>query len=392
MRSDPPPAAPRPGKSAKPAKPYPDFPLFPHAAGVWAKKIRGRMHYFGPWDDPDAALKKYLEQKDDLHAGRRSRPDADAVTVKDICNSFLHHKQTLVDGGELSPRTWHDYKEACNLLVRQLGKRRLVADLRPDDFTALREWMAGQWGLYRLAHFIQYIRGIFKYAYDAELVEKPVRFGLAFKPPSQKTMRVERSRRGPRLFTPDEVRKLIEAADPLLRVMVLLGINCGFGNNDCGALPLSALDLERGWVDYPRPKTGLPRRCALWPETVAALREALAVRPRPNCEEYAMFVFLTKTGLPWAKTTVDGPISRKMAKLLQAVGINGRSRLGFYALRHTFRTVADGAKDQPAADLIMGHEVAHMSSVYREGIDDERLKAVAEHVRAWLFPSEPQRP
>ena len=29
------------------------------------------MHYFGPWDDPDGALEKYLEQKDDLHAGRK---------------------------------------------------------------------------------------------------------------------------------------------------------------------------------------------------------------------------------------------------------------------------------------------------------------------------------
>src|SRR6476659_6143930 len=95
-------------KAGKPPKPYPDFPLFPHATGRWAKKIRGQMHYFGSWADPDAALRKYLDQKDALHAGRRPRPEAEGVTVKALANAFLTHKQVLLAAGELTARTWSE--------------------------------------------------------------------------------------------------------------------------------------------------------------------------------------------------------------------------------------------------------------------------------------------
>ena len=40
----------------RPSKPYPEFPLTPHPAGYWCKKIRGKVHYFGPWGDPDGAM------------------------------------------------------------------------------------------------------------------------------------------------------------------------------------------------------------------------------------------------------------------------------------------------------------------------------------------------
>jgi integrase len=394
-------SATHPTAQAKPNKPYPDFPLFPHASGQWAKKIRGKMHYFGQWGDPDAALTKYLEQKDALSAGRAPRPQADGLTVKALANEFLNHKQALVDAGELSPRTWADYKEICDLTVGQFGKGRLVDDLGPDDFAALRKKVAKRWGPARLGNkLIQYTRSLFKHAFDAGLIDRPVRFGPGFKRPSAKVMRLTRAAAGPKLFTAEEIRAMVDGALVVgadgpelvragvqLRAMVLLGINCGFGNADCATLPLSALDLDVGWVNYPRPKTGIGRRCPLWPETVAELREALAKRPEPKKGEDAGFVFVTKYGAPWHKDSGDNPVSFETAKLLKALGINGRKGLGFYTLRHTFRTLADGAKDQPAADHIMGHEVDHMSSVYREGISDERLWTVAGHVRSWLFPT-----
>jgi integrase len=198
-------------------------------------------------------------------------------------------------------------------------------------------------------------------------------------------LRIHRATQGPKLFTADEVRRLIGVADAPLKAMMLLGINCGFGTADCAQMPLRALDLESGWVDYPRPKTGIPRRCPLWPDTVLALREVLASRREAKAAADLDLVFITARGHTWQKTSGGSYAAHKFRGLLRELGINGRKRLGLYTLRHTFRTVADEAKDQPAADFIKGHEVAHMSAVYRETISDARLKAVTDHVRAWLF-------
>ena len=370
--------------ASKGDKPYPGFPLRKHKTGQWCKKIREKTHYFGT--DAEAALKKYLADKDALHAGLTPRPDPNALTVKDLANHFLGAKQQAVEAGELSQRTWDDYKAACDLVVKQWGKTRLVGDLRPDDFAALRNKMAKKWGPHRVGKTIQCIRCLCKYGYDNELVDRPVRYGQGFKRPSKKTMRLHRAKQGVKLFTAEEIKAMLAAAGTPMKAILLLGINAGYGNSDVGNLPMSAVNLDTGWITYPRPKTGIPRRCPLWPETVEALREALAKRPKPKDPADAGLLFLTQRGYSWAKDIADSPITKETRKLLDQLDINGHRN--YYTLRHSFRTVADEARDQPAVDHIMGHESTHMSTTYRETISDARLKAVSDYVHGWLFAPE----
>lgn len=187
---------------------------------------------------------------------------------------------------------------------------------------------------------------------------------------------------------------MLDAAGTPMRAMILLGLNCGFGQTDVASLPIKAVDLASGWIEFPRPKTAIARRCPLWPETIEAIHEATAARPKAKTAVDAGLAFITKYGARWVRTSQkdkDKPatpidaIQLEFQKLLTSLGIN-RQGIGFYVLRHVFRTVADGSKDQPAIDFIMGHTRDDMASLYRERIDDVRLKDVVKVVRDWLFP------
>jgi len=374
-------------RGPKPLKPYAGFPLFAHASGRWCKKIKQKFHYFGKWDDPEGALQRYLDQRDDLFAGRTPRVQGDGLTVADLCNRFLTSKKHTLDIGEITGRYFRDLHTTCSRLVNVFGKTRLVTDLDTSDFERLRDTMAETMGPVARKTEIQKTRGIFKYGYDAALIDRPVRYGPSFKSPSRRVLQKARRANGCRMFEPDELHKMLDAATPHFRAMILLGVNCGFGNHDVATLTFSALDLDAGWVDHPRPKTGVDRRCPLWPATVQAIREAIAGRRQPKDPAYADRVFVTAAGNPWVYLRGSGwndAVGTVCRELLIRLGLKRLGR-NFYGLRHTFRTVADETRDQPAIDLIMGHTDPSMGAVYRERIGDDRLQAVVDHVRGWLF-------
>jgi integrase len=362
-------------KLRKPKKPYPEFPLFPHANGQWAKKIRGKTHYFGAWADPGSAHELFTANYDALKNGRTPEDVGTGLTVAVLAGAFLTIKKSRVQSFEIKPRTLAEYKEVVDKVVTVLGPRRLVETLRPADFEKLRAAFAETHGPYRLAGDIQRTRTMFKFGYEQYDIR--VAFGASFKKPSAAAMRqAKRSR----MLDAVTINGVLATATPTFRAMILLGINCGFGNSDCAMIKWTDLDLDRGWHNFPRPKTGKDRRCPLWEDTVQALKAL---------DQNSEFVFVTSKGRLWTRRESHDPVSQEFAKLLRLIKCH-RPGLGFYSLRHTFQTVGNKSGLTQATSYIMGHMPAmnDMPANYQQLAWDDQLQTVVNHVRDWLLDTD----
>jgi integrase len=367
------------------------FPLWLHPIGQWCKKLRGKFHYFGT--DKDAALKRYANEWDDIKAGRTPRRDkVSVVTVAHLVNTFLTVKREKVDSGELTAAMWGEYHRACERIVGTFGRDRVISDLRPADFGKLRAATSKKLGPVALSKFITMTKTAFAFAYSDELIGVPLRYGDRFDKPPKRVMRLEKHRKGTKLIPAADLIMLIDHADAQLRAMIYLGLNAGFGQADCARLQRQALELSAGWLDFPRPKSGVARRVPLWPETVAALVAVHPIRPEPKDPADGGCVFITNQVNRWCCYRDPGngkrghnldAVARSFRRLCHAADVEVPG--GPYSLRQVFRTVADEVKDRPAIDLIMGHADHSMAAYYREEISDDRLRAVTDHVRQWLL-------
>jgi integrase len=391
--------------SAKPSagKPYKSFPLTPHRNGQFCKKIRGQIFYFGSVSDPEAALRRYHEHSAGLHSGQITevKRGEDEFTIRDLANRFLEAAEARKEAGELTARTFADYFRDCQRLIKFFGRNRSVESITRDDVKKLRAFLARGVNPQTLNGRVGVTRSIFKFAYDEELIEKPIRFGKDLKRPDKRVMRRSRAEAGRKHFLAAEIRGILDAAPPQLKAMILLGINCGLGNKDVAELPANCIDLEHGWIDYPRPKTGVPRRCPLWPETVKAIK-AVAGRAggtqKSRRPEAAGLLFVTRKGFPFVrsepKVSASGQpyvvehdaIATTLKRIMERkrIAIPG---LGFYGLRRSFETIGGETGNQVAVDHIMGHVPASndMSAVYRQHVAEAALRQVTDHVRQWLF-------
>ena len=336
------------------------FPLRLHATGQWTKRIRRKQYYFGK--DRDAALKEYVRVVDDLQAGRTPRPKQDdGLTVRDLCNTYLTARRRDVDSGELGSRSWGDYLKTCERLVAEFGPGRMVDDLRAEDFAKLKAKVAKRLGPISIGKAVQFTRTIFRFAYETGLIERPIRYGNLFDRPPKRVIRLAKEKAGEKLIEAAAVLAMIDAAEPQLRAMLLLGLNCAFGQGDCSGLNRAQFKKRPGWISAARHKTGIARRCPLWLETIAALDAVMAIRPAPRDDVDQDAVFLTRQGVRWVRWIDAGETKVGTRRDSAAEAFNRLTKQlgltvpgGPYVLRHvphrrgrTARPGGDRSRDGP---------------------------------------------
>lgn len=361
------------------------FPLFQHASGQFAKKIGGKLYYFG--SDRDAALARYQEEAPNIKAGRNRFGDPQTggtYRLDVLLEDFLDAKNRMLESGEITKRHFDDLLRSAKLIAKTIGKHRYVDNLVPDDFAPLRSALAKRHNAISLVREIGNCRQPFNWAWKNGKLDRPVKFGTEFAMPTKKKIRLAKNGRGDWTIEPSEIHAMLKASTPAMRAMILLGINAALGPADLASMEFRHVKGE--WLTFPRPKTGIDRRCWLWVETRQALDAYLATRKNPRSKEHANRVFVTKYGHSWNGKGTATPISAEFRKTAEQLKLH-REGFTFYSLRRTCRTIADEALDAPVCDVIMGHCDDSMAATYRQRIADERFIKVATHVHDWLLPS-----
>lgn len=359
------------------------FPLFKHPRGYWCKTILGKHKYFGKVaDDPDGkqALKRWLREKEWRLAGLEPPTDSDdAITVKFLCNRYLESKEVELKAGHIVQSTFDELKAILRDFMEVIPGSTDVKMLTPQHFgkylTSIAERHKAPTSIGKR---VTKIKSVFKHAWENRLIETPVHFGTSFKRPPAKAYRKARNERGNRCLERAEVMTLLKSASKPEAAMILLGLNCGFGNTDCGELKKS--DIKSGWIELARKKTGVTRRAPLWKETEEALNKAIA-----ETDKEFPYVFANGSR---KKISDRYYVTWLFTKLCERAKVEGRT---FYDLRRSFQTRAEneaGTVDTAAIRCIMGHVASSsdMSSVYRQFVSDDRLRAVTDAVRKWLWP------
>lgn len=162
----------------------------------------------------------------------------------------------------------------------------------------------------------------------------------------------------PKFFSVKDIEHLYTAADEQQRLWILLGLNCGFTQNDIATLTHDMVDWDKSIIKRDRQKTGVDSQHKLWPIT---LRELKAQRTNPA---KSSLLLLNKYGNPLVqhvlkddgKASINDTIVQSFRRLAKKAKVSGT----FKILRKTGADAIERQfQDKPhLPTLYLAHDLA----------------------------------
>lgn len=165
-----------------------------------------------------------------------------------------------------------------------------------------------------------------------------------------------------RPWTPEELRVVMDAAPPHLRIVIALCRATGFRIGDAICLPRSV--IKNGWIQWETRKRGV------W--ATLPIRGWLADELERAPKHDAITICATTDGTPWASSDSVGCVIRRLFGALVAEGKVGKG-LTIHGLRHTvgFDLAEAGCTDDEIAAWL-AHTSTATAKIYTEGAKRKR--------------------
>jgi integrase len=174
---------------------------------------------------------------------------------------------------EVAPTTLYFYQNSLGKFLDFLGPRadQPMTEVAKKDIVAFRNSLAGNVSAKTANHDLKAVKSFFKSAQaDDVILEDPA---VSVKSLQQQAISAKK-----RAFTLDELRIVLNVADPEWKSMILFGLYTGQRLADVATLRWNNVDLAKGEIRFTTRKTGKPMILPI----AKPLRQYLDTLPAPS--------------------------------------------------------------------------------------------------------------
>ena len=362
----------------------------------WIRYYRGKTRYVAARSVPLAELEDvWIEVKKRIDAELNCEPapiDASRIGYREALSEFLSAMRTRVETGKPRPlkaRTFWNYQDILNRFGSFMFHGSAIADMPLAEVNSpavLGAFSAtfGSWKSSGYDSIVARVGTFFAWAVEMEYIDR-FRPGPQFKRPAKSEIRDQRIELV-KSFTPQQVARMLAAANQTMRCWIMLGVCGAMNNSDIAHLTPGVVDLHTGIIDYRRRKTGRVRRIIPLPDDVRDALRAYRDRVVGRDSAATSFFITERKGAAFAAddSLIDfspsDTISRLFRRVCEDAGVTRSRGQGFSGLRTTFFNLCPVGYDAERS-AIMGRAKGSIDlDHYAEGLNLDRLRHVVNHV------------